>query len=285
MKRGRKPLFDSMDDAIEAIYNERSDGIKTKRGRQADGYCRNKGLVKADIEKMVGDYRPRTDTSGGSKNTRDGRGRPALYASEEDVLKAYQTAESEKDRLKIEKYGYKRFGIEHGQFRKISPQINDIDEINRRWASSNSLVYSSEGALKQQIRKECNNEMYNGMITRAKLTGAIMNSMTNHRIKVEDAERMAENLLNFFGYSDRMLDNDLRPDDRDVFYMMEDTGILTTEREETTLYDGRQWRINYWLLRTSRIQELLKDKKDADKDEKDDEKKLYKNLPDAAWEK
>ena len=29
----------------------------------------------------------------------------------------------------------------------------------------------------------------------------------------------------------------------DVFYTMEDLGILETEREETTLFDGREWRI------------------------------------------
>ena len=39
--------------------------------------------------------------------------------------------------------------------------------------------------------------------------------------------------------------------------MLEDTGILTTEREETTLYDGREWRIHYWLFRKERIFELI----------------------------
>ncbi|HQQ25202.1 MAG TPA: hypothetical protein PLR51_02875, partial [Methanomassiliicoccales archaeon] len=30
-----------------------------------------------------------------------------------------------------------------------------------------------------------------------------------------------------------------------------------TEREETTLYDGREWRIHYWLFRKERIFQLI----------------------------
>ena len=39
---------------------------------------------------------------------------------------------------------------------------------------------------------------------------------------------------------------------------MEDIGVLQTEREETTLYDGREWRIHYWILNVNRIIELSK---------------------------
>jgi len=68
---------------------------------------------------------------------------------------------------------------------------------------------------------------------------------------------MAQHVLNFFGYSERIIDNILEPEDRDAFYQLEDTGILTTEREETTLYDGREWRIHYWLFRKERIFQLI----------------------------
>src|SRR2546427_6745129 len=60
---------------------------------------------------------------------------------------------------------------------------------------------------------------------------------------------MAQAVLNLFGYSERIFDNVLEPEDRDAFYMLEDSGILTTEREETTLYDGREWRIPPWRFR------------------------------------
>jgi hypothetical protein len=127
-------------------------------------------------------------------------------------------------------------------------------------------------------------DMGDNILTMNKLTKAIQNSMKTHQIKQEDAERMAEHMLNFFGYTDRIIDNILQPDDRDVFYIMEDTGILTTEREETTLYDGREWRINYWLLRTSKIQELLNAKPRTDSGSGEDQS-VYEELPDEVWER
>ena len=127
--------------------------------------------------------------------------------------------------------------------------------------------------------------MGQNILTMGKLTKAIQNSMQTHQIKEEDAKRMAEHMLNFFGYSDRIIDNILQPDDRDVFYIMEDTGILTTEREETTLYDGREWRINYWLLRTSKIQELLNSEPRKNRDGEDDDDSVYDELPDEVWER
>jgi hypothetical protein len=68
---------------------------------------------------------------------------------------------------------------------------------------------------------------------------------------------VAHHVLNFFGYSDRIIDNVLEPEDRDAFYMLEDAGILTTEREETTLYDGREWRIHYWLFKRDEMSRLI----------------------------
>src|SRR5215469_9348598 len=88
------------------------------------------------------------------------------------------------------------------------------------------------------------------------LTLAIQNSIRNRGMDEAQAHSLAQHILNFFGYSDRIIDNILEPEDRDAFYMLEDTGILTTEREETTLYDGREWRIHYWLFRKDKIMEM-----------------------------
>ena len=89
------------------------------------------------------------------------------------------------------------------------------------------------------------------------LTQAIRTSIDSSGMPEEQARMMAQHVMNFFGYSERIIDNILEPEDRDAFYMLEDTGILTTEREETTLYDGREWRIHYWLFRKERIFELI----------------------------
>mgnify|MGYP001163428194 CR=1 FL=1 len=89
------------------------------------------------------------------------------------------------------------------------------------------------------------------------LTRAIKNGIDREGLPDEQARRMAQHVMNFFGYSERIIDNILEPEDRDAFYQLEDTGILTTEREETTLYDGREWRIHYWLFRKERIFQLI----------------------------
>ena len=96
-----------------------------------------------------------------------------------------------------------------------------------------------------------------GALTVDDLTRAIKNSIDRAGMKEDEARAMAQHVLNFFGYSERIIDNVLEPEDRDAFYMLEDSGILTTEREETTLYDGREWRIHYWMFRKERIAELV----------------------------
>lgn len=97
------------------------------------------------------------------------------------------------------------------------------------------------------------------VITIHDLTMAIKNSIdsSSRAMEEEEAYDLAHRVLNFFGYADRIIDNILEPEDRDAFYMLEDAGILTTEREETTLYDGREWRIHYWLFRREMIRELI----------------------------
>ncbi len=69
----------------------------------------------------------------------------------------------------------------------------------------------------------------------------------------DEAFELAQHVLNFFGYSNRIIDNVLEPEDRDAFYMLEDADILYTEREEITLYDGREWRIHYWCVNHEKI--------------------------------
>ena len=93
---------------------------------------------------------------------------------------------------------------------------------------------------------------------------------------------MAQHVMNFFGYSERIIDNVLEPEDRDAFYMLEDAGILMTEREETTLYDGREWRIHYWMFRKERIHELITGKKVGEHLDGIDQN-VYDEIPDDIW--
>jgi hypothetical protein len=115
------------------------------------------------------------------------------------------------------------------------------------------------------------------------LTLAIKNSINNSMgMEDEQAYSLAHHVLNFFGYSDRIIDNILEPEDRDAFYMLEDAGILTTEREETTLYDGREWRIHYWLFRKEKIGELM-GRARASSTDTEGEESVYRDLPDDIW--
>src|SRR2546422_2038125 len=113
------------------------------------------------------------------------------------------------------------------------------------------------------------------------LTGAIKNLIDRTGMKEEEARAMATHVLNFFGYSERIIDNVLEPEDRDAFYMLEDSGILTTEREETTLYDGREWRIHYWMFRKERIAELVEGQKAKEEGEKMGA--VYDDVPEDFW--
>lgn len=125
-------------------------------------------------------------------------------------------------------------------------------------------------------------EDYN-IITVEELTQAIKRSPNNKGLPEEEAYGIARHVLNFFGYSDRIIDNVLEPEDRDTFYMLEDATILTTEREETTLYDGREWRIHYWLFRKDRIRALMGEGESGDSSESMDS--VYNDIPADAWDR
>ena len=113
------------------------------------------------------------------------------------------------------------------------------------------------------------------------LASAIRNSIDKEGMPETEARAMAQHVMNFFGYSERIIDNVLEPEDRDAFYMLEDAGILTTEREETTLYDGREWRIHYWIFRKDRIAELLGGTSNAGGD--GDSTDVYNDIPNEIW--
>ena len=68
-------------------------------------------------------------------------------------------------------------------------------------------------------------------------------------IDIDEAQRDAGFVMDIFGFDDRVIENVLDPEDRQLFYILEEEGMLTTEREESTLYDSREWRTHYWRLR------------------------------------
>jgi transcription initiation factor IIE alpha subunit len=117
------------------------------------------------------------------------------------------------------------------------------------------------------------------------LTKAIRNSIKNdvRSMPEEEAKEMAQHVMNFFGYSERIIDNILEPEDRDAFYMLEDSGLLTTEREETTLYDGREWRIHYWIFKKDKILDLVKTRGRKLDPIVEEAMSVYEEIPDDVW--
>lgn len=115
------------------------------------------------------------------------------------------------------------------------------------------------------------------------LTKAIRNSIDRRGMPEDEARQMAQHVMNFFGYSERIIDNILEPEDRDAFYMLEDSGLLTTEREETTLYDGREWRIHYWLFKKEKILQMAGTSNPWSNIPEDDASSIYEEIPDNVW--
>ncbi|MGC8992585.1 MAG: DUF6015 family protein [Thermoplasmata archaeon] len=120
------------------------------------------------------------------------------------------------------------------------------------------------------------------IVTLKVLATAIRNGIrSTPKVGEEEAIQLANHVLNFFGFDDRIIDNYLEPDDRGLFYMMEEIGILIPEREEITLYDGREWRIHYWNMNINKIYELQKEV--VLEEHQDESYDIYKEIPDEIW--
>ncbi len=147
--------------------------------------------------------------------------------------------------------------------------------------------------ITEQPRKESGVDvvpMYQSTAKAADKTAAAVITLDEMKLAIEasvgmdneGAEILAQHVLNFFGFSDKIIDNVLEPGDRDIFYQLEDWGILETEREETTLYDGREWRIHYWLLKREKILELAEGEKNTEA-KKDKTEEVYGEVPQDVW--
>ena len=120
-------------------------------------------------------------------------------------------------------------------------------------------------------------------LTLAQLTDAIRHKV-DADMETSVAETIAEHALGFFGFSNRIIDNALEPTDRNLFYQLQDYELLTTESEETTLWDGREWRIHYWKFK-SNAEELarLAAEGKASKGDDDPYAGVYDDVPASLW--
>ncbi len=94
-----------------------------------------------------------------------------------------------------------------------------------------------------------------------------------------ETSQVAEYLLGFFGFGTEVIDNVLQPEDRDVFYMLEEEGLLGTRQEEVMVTRGKLWRIHYWVLKVDKMRRAL----EGTEEEGDDLESLYENISEEVW--
>jgi hypothetical protein len=111
-------------------------------------------------------------------------------------------------------------------------------------------------------------------------------------IDIEKARKNASFVLDIFGYADRVIDNVLNTEDRQLFYILEEEKMLATNQEDTILYDGRKWRTHYWVLKKNIILKYAKEESNimrnviSDKSVRDISSVcIYDSLSDETWTK
>ena len=118
------------------------------------------------------------------------------------------------------------------------------------------------------------------VVTMSEIRAALRVRVGRRGMSEEDISALADYLISFFGFDTEVIDNRLDVDDRDVFYMLEEAGLLTTRQEEAHIKKGKLWRIHYWVLRTARIKDLA-----SHAVHRRDEAVfgVYDGLPEEAW--
>lgn len=149
-------------------------------------------------------------------------------------------------------------------------------------------MYKLYNMVRIKMKGRGKKDIFVNIITLNVMSKAIANRTG---IKEEKAKRIAGFIMDLFGYDNRIIDNILKPEDRQLLYMLEAEGLFTTGREEEKLYDGREWLTHYWELRKSTIIKYAENgiKKDksilSSKTKTDDTTKrnIYNMLSDDVW--
>ena len=93
---------------------------------------------------------------------------------------------------------------------------------------------------------------------------------------------LADRLMDLFGFEDQVVDNRLTPSDRDMFYMLEEAGLVTTMQDEVQVQKGKTWRIYYWILKKDQIHRIVGNLKENDQS-KAPEANIYESISDDIW--
>jgi hypothetical protein len=120
------------------------------------------------------------------------------------------------------------------------------------------------------------------VVTMAQVEAALRKTVGRKGMTDEEIKNLADYLMSFFGYTDEVIDNRLTSEDRDVFYMLEEEGLLTTTHEEVLLKKGKLWRIHYWILKKDQIIRLA-NSIESSEEKKEDAGAVYDQISDEEW--
>jgi hypothetical protein len=118
------------------------------------------------------------------------------------------------------------------------------------------------------------------IVLMSEVVAALRATLGKRGMPEEELRVLGEYLLSFFGFETEVIDNNLDVADRDVFYMLEEEGLLGTRQEEVIIKKGKTWRIHYWVLRVDRIKALARS---AGTRPMEDAFAIYKDVPDDVW--
>jgi len=120
------------------------------------------------------------------------------------------------------------------------------------------------------------------VVTMQQVEKALKRTVGKKGMSDGEIKHLADYLMSFFGYTDEVIDNRLTSEDRDVFYMLEEEGLLTSTQEEVLLKKGKLWRIHYWILKKDQIIRLAQID-DEGLETKDEAADVYDQVSDEEW--
>lgn len=120
------------------------------------------------------------------------------------------------------------------------------------------------------------------VVTMQQVERALRRTVGKKGMSDEEIKNLADYLMSFFGYTDEVIDNRLTSEDRDVFYMLEEEGLLTSTHEEVLLKKGKLWRIHYWILKKDQIIRLAQ-AEDEGATMRDEAADVYDQVSDEEW--
>jgi len=118
------------------------------------------------------------------------------------------------------------------------------------------------------------------IVLMSEVVAALRATLGKRGMPDEELRILADYVLSFFGFETEVIDNNLDVADRDVFYMLEEEGLLGTRQEEVLIKKGKTWRIHYWVLRVDRIKTLARG---VGSRPSPDAFAVYNDVPDDVW--